>query len=690
MSATYGSSRTNNSRALSTYADPFQPRKEYIAVAVPTYTRPADWVSMPAIVSGDKTIAILCAVWNDASNFMALSVSGSAGYTVDWGDGSSPVNVASGVQANYNYDYATVSSSVTTRGYKTVLITITPQSSGTLTALNLNLRNPTNTNTGTGAGAASSPVLEIVASSSALTSVTMGSGTPNVRMGYCEQVTFIDTGTITSMASLFNNFHVLQNVIVDPAFGTSTTDMSSMFGNCYKLPAAPVMTTASVTNMNNMFQSCNSLVYVPDYNTSAVTQMGSMFSECRSLRNAPNLNTAACTNFGSMYANCSSLVNVPLIKAAASGLTTLAQMFQGSGAIRSVAIEHSSSASNVAANSMFQNCYSLVNLPKLDYSKFNNTASMYSACYSMIRLPQRVLNLSNSGNSSQMFNNCYSLQYVDSLLVNANVGPTLFQNCASLVGINSITGSMTLTTTFNGCISLKYLPTITCAGSGGSGFATCQSLTSVTIDYTGGNVMNGPTNMFSGCISLKTVNLINPIITNSASGMFQDCRSLEEAPTLPSMSTVTNTSSMFNGCYSLRTAPAMTLTSCTNTSSMFNNCFSLQTVPAYTLHPTAATTVSSMFFNCYSLENVDTLTIGSGTLTMATPFSNCSNLSSLRSVRFKISFSIASAKFAGAQLDQVYTDLPTATATITVTSNWGTATDTPSIATGKGWTVTGS
>jgi len=39
-------------------------------------------------------------------------------------------------------------------------------------------------------------------------------------------------------------------------------------------------------------------------------------------------------------------------------------------------------------------------------------------------------------------------------------------------------------------------------------------------------------------------------------------------------------------------------------------------------------------------------------------------------------------------LDDIYTNLATATATITVTGNWGVSGDDPSIATAKGWTVT--
>jgi hypothetical protein len=43
----------------------------------------------------------------------------------------------------------------------------------------------------------------------------------------------------------------------------------------------------------------------------------------------------------------------------------------------------------------------------------------------------------------------------------------------------------------------------------------------------------------------------------------------------------------------------------------------------------------------------------------------------------------------GEELDRIYENLASVSGkTITVTGNWGTASDTPSIATAKGWTVT--
>jgi hypothetical protein len=71
-----------------------------------------------------------------------------------------------------------------------------------------------------------------------------------------------------------------------------------------------------------------------------------------------------------------------------------------------------------------------------------------------------------------------------------------------------------------------------------------------------------------------------------------------------------------------------------------------------------------------------------------TAFSACASLSRIINCAIPVSFSIASCKLAGAQLDEIYTALPTVVGqTITVSSNHGLVDDTPTIASGKGWTV---
>jgi hypothetical protein len=75
---------------------------------------------------------------------------------------------------------------------------------------------------------------------------------------------------------------------------------------------------------------------------------------------------------------------------------------------------------------------------------------------------------------------------------------------------------------------------------------------------------------------------------------------------------------------------------------------------------------------------------------MSNMFSGCSSLSRIRASGFRLSFSVANCLLSAEALNEIYTNLPTITGrTITVTGNFGTASDNPSIATAKGWTVTG-
>ena len=71
-------------------------------------------------------------------------------------------------------------------------------------------------------------------------------------------------------------------------------------------------------------------------------------------------------------------------------------------------------------------------------------------------------------------------------------------------------------------------------------------------------------------------------------------------------------------------------------------------------------------------------------------FDICNSVSRIQAKEFKYTFSVANCKLGATELNEIYTNLPTVTGqTITVSGNYGTATDDPTIATAKGWTVTG-
>ena len=169
---------------------------------------------------------------------------------------------------------------------------------------------------------------------------------------------------------------------------------------------------------------------------------------------------------------------------------------------------------------------------------------------------------------------------------------------------------------------------------------------------------------FRECSRLASVSVGDTSNMTSFQGMFQNCYSLQSAPAL-NTANGTNFNGMFYGCYSLQSVPALNTAAGTNFTSMFQGCSSLQQVPL--LNTAAGTNFTSMFQGCFSLQQSD-----------------------ITGTTYTISY--ASANLSAAALNNIYTNLGTASGaqTITVTGNWGTAGDDPSIATAKGWTVAGS
>jgi surface protein len=95
------------------------------------------------------------------------------------------------------------------------------------------------------------------------------------------------------------------------------------------------------------------------------------------------------------------------------------------------------------------------------------------------------------------------------------------------------------------------------------------------------------------------------------------------------------------------------------------------------------------FAYCYALKSVPALDVSSVT-NFGSTFNVCYSLSRIEATGFRFSFAPGASLSADA-LNEIYTNLPTVTGqTITVTGNYGTSGDDPTIATAKGWTVVGS
>ena len=165
--------------------------------------------------------------------------------------------------------------------------------------------------------------------------------------------------------------------------------------------------------------------------------------------------------------------------------------------------------------------------------------------------------------------------------------------------------------------------------------------------------------------NLRRVALLRNAIT-SLSGMFSMCSSLVEVTDFTATS-ATSGLSIFNQCRSLSKLPAsMNFGNITALTNLFSGCSALVQAPSITCLPTA--TSSSMFANTLAMTKLPTTVTG---LTKA--------------------FAVTFAPISSGELNRFFGVLPTVTGSplITLTGVAGYAAANKTIATGKGWTVSG-
>lgn len=128
--------------------------------------------------------------------------------------------------------------------------------------------------------------------------------------------------------------------------------------------------------------------------------------------------------------------------------------------------------------------------------------------------------------------------------------------------------------------------------------------------------------MFSSCLSLREVGLLDISNATSVGSMFNNCQVLKTIPLL-NISNATRTDGMFNQCVNLISIPQLNISNATRTDSMFYGCLKLETVPE--LHPTKAVNMNNMFYNCKKLTD-DSLNNILKTCTNATTYAGTKTL----------------------------------------------------------------
>jgi len=280
------------------------------------WLRPFDWLPMPAgITSANQTFVGLHAVIENADNYVAFLFTTSAGqYQVDWGDGSTPTLHNSNTIAQYQYNFATYDTGNTTlssRGYKQAIITVTAVS-GNLLTCNFQQRFVTSPVQNQAYSTGFLDCILSMPNASAGASITFGGTT--VAHRFVERFNVLTIGGCTNMANMFRNCYILESVYLFDT--TNVTSMNAMFLSCFSIKTIPFFNTGNVTDTVNMFNSCSSLKLVPQFNTQNVQSFQNAFLSCFSIQSIPLLNTAAATNMAGFFNNCASLNSIPALSTA--------------------------------------------------------------------------------------------------------------------------------------------------------------------------------------------------------------------------------------------------------------------------------------------------------------------------------------------------------------------------------------
>jgi surface protein len=589
------------------------------------WVRPGDWVAFTTPTSAEQKVIGVVAVYDQDSNYIALACTVTGGYTVDWGDGTSTTHT-SGVTAQKNYVFGDLSAgTLSSRGYRQAVITVTPTTGGA-TFSAINLnRRHSATNNTTNI---TNPWLDVAVAAPNATAVefSYSSASGNKTSSmYLCEQVTIVAHNTTNMASMFRDFRVLQSV---PLFNTaSVTNMSALFYDCHSLQSVPLFNTASVTTMSNMFSDCYSLQTVPLFNTASVTNISSMFNGCYSLQTVPLFNTASVTNMTGMFNGCSSLQSVPLFNTAS--VTNMTSMLSGCSSLQTVPLFNTASATNMT--SMFEDCISLQTVPLFNTASVTNMSNMFDGCYSLQTVP--LFNTASVTNMTGMFSICYSLQTVP-LFNTASVTnmSTMFQYCSSLQTVPLFnTASVTnMNTMFQVCYSLQNIPEL--------------NLTKVSTSSNNGLSFTG------AGLSTSAANLGQAKLTGMRwSQSFQNCKM---------------GASQLNEMY---TALAVLNPNVTNvTASAGVVTYTVDDIRAFVAARTVTiTSVDPVAYNLVG-ATVGTVTAGAGTTG---------------------TFTVTNAA-TGAYVSGGVASI-TDSRTIVVTGNLGVSGDDPTIATNKGWIVTG-
>jgi hypothetical protein len=713
----------------------------------PDWVRPADWITITD--TPNEVQFLVCDTGAKAFTILTQFTRTTGNIYIDWGDGV--INTISSLSTSTDHVYST-GGTPCSRGYNTWKIRIYGDPTCVITNAKHLVNFPvTGGSTFYNIGLLEAYFGDGTCSNNSFFSNYFTSVTttiPNATFQLLEYVKLPATVTWTSqMFQMFQNCSSLAKVIM-PTSAANLTNCGTVFSFCPNLLDVTFPSNSTgITNLSSAFINCSNLRTItlpPTLNS--CTSMASMCTACSSLKNLTIPSVNLVTSFASAFSTCNSLQwikfnSLPSPASPSTGVTA-SNMFQGSTQLQNVYFPSTCSSNAIySAGSLFSGCFSLKNVV---FPTNFNASSLNAGFQNNYSLTSIVFQSASPSltDMSNCFNGCSLLR---SITLPTTVGVTIslagtFSSCMSLSSITIPSGWQisSLSSTFQFCYNITSINLPNNAQNNcttmGSMASSCHKLNSIVMP-TSLNAVSAINNIFGQCYELTSVVFPSSMnVVTVANSAFNSCYKVTSVTLPTSMSACTNFANMFQACFNIETItmPATVSANTTSYAQLVDTCPMLRTITLPTTQTSLLTLAQNMFNACGSLITINNLSkvgsltatplvlmsnntspgIGTNlltTLSISCPLSKfdwsasstAANFNKLNSLRL---LNASAGQYTGASpqinvsycdlgiaaLNQLFTDLPTVTSkTINITGCTGAAGCTRSIATAKGWTVTG-
>lgn len=480
-----------------------------------------------------------------------------------------------------------------------------------------------------------------------------------------------DTGSITTMNSMFNDCSGLTSIDLSSFNTKKVTDMSNMFSGCSGLTSLDVSTlnTANVTNMASMFKSCSSLTSldVRSFSTNRVTSMENMFRSCTGLTklDLTNFNTGNVLNFNGMMNSCSALTEIDV--GSTFGTANLPTAGSSTGLVyvtnktRLYVLGDSSDAMK-AYDYNTDNRVMATEIPQMETSNLASVmtslkdagTSITTVSFGNYSIPSGTTTYDVSGK-----NNGAILAYVsgDELRVTNFDGGTLifgggdslsFQGNAAFADIQTVNygdvNTSNVTSLVSNFAQMTNLTNITGLDKWDTSnvttfrnaFRGCAALTKLDLStWDTGNVTDMGC-VFYGDTSLKDLNITNWSMSNvtAIDCMFINCSALPSVDVSNwNTGNIANMNQVFSGCTALTSIDVSKwdVSQATTMRYTFSNCSNLTQLSLQNWNTVAVADMRYLFNNCKALSSLDLSSFYTGNVTsMKYMFSDCTSLTSIQ------------------------------------------------------------